>query len=485
MRERAIALWEGLWPAPLRSAIVRYRTWILATAFFVATFLIYRALSPDATPYNNFVRLGDAFLHGRIYFPEDVPYLELIIIDGRYYVIPPPWPAIIMLPGVLLYGLALNQTLVSVVIGAINASTVTAVVSSLRAKLSAQFWFTVLLVFGTVYFYAATDGGVWFFSHTVAVLFVFFAIYATLVKKWPLVAGLCLGAAYWTRQPTILALPFFVIMLSDRWLLPAEEGKPLWKRVNPEPLLRLGIGLGFFVVLSFIYNYMRFSTPLDASQHRLPERVLAQPWFNHGPFDYRYIPRHTQAMFEFMPILKKEAPYILPSWAGTAIWFTSPALLYAFFAGVKDKLAIVFGGVLLAVTCSFIMLRQVGGLYGWDWITFDIPSQINLFPFFFMIPFAIYFGRHDKFILACWSAILPIALMLGSFAGTGFSQFGYRFSLDFMPFLFLLTMKGMGTDLKWHHKLFIVLSVVGNLWGVLWIHQFEMSHYLDLTWVQF
>ena len=75
--------------------------------------------------------------------------------------------------------------------------------------------------------------------------------------------------------------------------------------------------------------------------------------------------------------------------------------------------------------------------------------------------------------------------MLFTFAGTGFSQFGYRFALDFMPFLFLLTIKAMGNDLKWHHKSLIGASIVANLWGVLWIHQFAQNGFLDLEWVRF
>ncbi|MDO8614969.1 MAG: hypothetical protein Q7T33_04445 [Dehalococcoidia bacterium] len=491
----------GLWPEALRAFLTRHRALIVAGAFFIVTFLVYRLLGAPATPYNNFVRQADAFLHGRVNLAENLTYLELILHDGKYYVIPPPWPAIVMLPGVILFGLALNQTLVSVVIGAVNASVVSTVVGSVTRRITTQVWLTVLFLFGTVYWYAAANGGVWFFSHTVAVLFLFAAIYFTIKDRRPFWAGLCLGAAYWSRQPTVLALPFFVIMFSDLWLPPAA-GKSLRERLNIRPLMALGAGLGIFLVLSFIYNYLRFGTPLDASQHLLPESVLAQPWFNHGPFDYRYIPRHTAVMLQNMPIIRMEAPYVLPSWGGMALWATTPAFFYALFAGVKDRRVAAAGWLVILVTTGIIISKATARVWGdlaleagapqWllraaqdaeGWHTYQFQHQLNLLPFYALIAMAIYTGRHDKFVLACWAGLLPVALMLFTFAGTGFAQFGYRFGLDFMPFLFLLTVKGMGDDLKWHHKLMIVASVIVNLWGVVWIYQFDRHHYLGLSWV--
>jgi len=77
----------------------------------------------------------------------------------------------------------------------------------------------------------------------------------------------------------------------------------------------------------------------------------------------------------------------------------------------------------------------------------------------------------DKITLACWSAIIPIALLIMSHGGTGFSQFGYRYAMDFYPFLLILTARGIGINLRWHHRLLIGISIVVNLLGVLWINK--------------
>src|SRR3990172_8992463 len=161
--------------------------------------------------------------------------------------------ALVVLPGVLLYGTALNQTLVSTVIGALNASVVFRLMRGLTDKLSLQ-------------------------------------------------VGL-----------TILALPFFVIMFSDQWLR-WDTSRPLLQRLNWRPLFALGGRLAVFLGISFVYNYLRFDTPLPASYHYwmeyhkegVPEGVLVK-----GLFDATYIPRHIPTAFEMLPVFQSQPPHVL------------------------------------------------------------------------------------------------------------------------------------------------------------------------------
>ena len=67
----------------------------------------------------------------------------------------------------------------------------------------------------------------------------------------------------------------------------------------------------------------------------------------------------------------------------------------------------------------------------------------------------------------------------------GFTQFGYRFSLDFTPFLMLLVAKGMRENLGWLEKALIILSVLVNLWGVVSIIQFNFVSFLaEVRWIR-
>jgi hypothetical protein len=66
---------------------------------------------------------------------------------------------------------------------------------------------------------------------------------------------------------------------------------------------------------------------------------------------------------------------------------------------------------------------------------------------------------------------------------TGFAQFGYRFGLDYYPFLFLLVVASIGDSLKWHHKLLITLSVAINLGAVLWRYEFAPVRAFGVDWL--
>ena len=399
-------------------SIIRKRYYlILALFFFLLTFVVYYLTGEGgATPYNNFVRLADAFLKGRLHFVTDVSWLELVPLEGKHYVVPPPLPAILILPVVAIRGLSTNQTLISIFFGSINVSLAYVVAKTLTQNRGVQIWSTAMFGFGTIHWWVATAGGVWTFSQTISVTFLFIAILLTLNKNHPFLIGLSLGASYWTRLTTILSLPFFLIYTHDRWYKPFNIHNIL-NRINIRFLFFLGLGIAIFIFLNAIYNYARFETPFDISYYLIPG-ILEEPWYQKGIFDISYIPRHLKVIFWGLPQLIDEYPYIVPSWNGMAIWITTPAFIYAFRAGIRNKLSV-----------------------------------------------------------GCWLSIILIALVNFSHGTWGFSQFGYRFAVDFYPFLFLLTVKGIGDNIKWHHKILIILGIIVNLWGVLWIHKFG--------WVEF
>ncbi len=114
----------------------------------------------------------------------------------------------------------------------------------------------------------------------------------------------------------------------------------------------------------------------------------------------------------------------------------------------------------------------------------DFPLGLEYYPFALLIVSGLIAGLRDKFILACWAAIIPTGLMIFTYAiSGGWLSFADRFALDYYPFLFLLTIRAMGSDLKWHHKALIGLGIVANLWGVLWIYQFHPKGFLGLEWI--
>lgn len=455
---------------------------------FLLAFLVYHFTSQGGTDFNNPVRLADTLLRGRLDIPngENLGWMDWAIYNGKYYMVDPPMTAIILLPGVLLFGPTLNQALVSAVVGGITASSVFFLMRGLTKQVSLQIWLTLLFAFGTIYWWAVANGAVWHFSHAVAVLFLVLAIYETLVARRPLLAGLFLGAAYWSRLPTLMALPFFIIMFTDHWPL-IGDWKSLLRKTDFKPLLHFGLGLGIFLVLSFIYNYLRFETPLPAAQHHwLSNTSVPASYFDKGLFDVSYIPRHASVVFTKVNIFRSVEPYIFPSWVGMAIWATTPAFLYALFAGVRNKTVITLGSAALVITMAVLILSAVGSGWGVGWLQVSMPLGLEYYPFLLLVGYAVFAAARsgNRLVLACWSAIIPIALVHFTF-GSMPPQFGYRYALDYSPFLLLLTLIAIGDKLKWHHMTLIGLALLINFWGVLWIHQFEPRGFLGLHWVRF
>jgi hypothetical protein len=323
-------------------------------------------------------------------------------------------------------------------------------------------------------------------------MFLFLAIYATLGPKNALLAGIGLGAAFLSRNPTAWAVFFIVIMFSDQWLRWSND-RPLLKRIDPKPLALIAAGALPFVLFSFWFNYARFEDPFEAGYTKSEQvyQPFLQNVYGDGLFQPDYISRHIPVVLEAMPIFQASAPYVIPFGFGLAIWATTPAFFYSFFVGVRRWWVVAGLSVALAISVLAIFGREASK--GWNLGPFDgdITSWWQLLPFYAGIALSIVAStlllvrQRDRLAIACWAAIVPIALTNFFFAATGWTQFGYRYALDFYPFLFLLTMKAMGPNPRWHAYLFVLLSVLVNLWSILWLYQFGPAGTNGWQWFEF
>jgi 4-amino-4-deoxy-L-arabinose transferase-like glycosyltransferase len=202
-----------------------------------------------------------------------------------------------------------------------------------------------------------------------------------------------------------------VILCFPFFLLLIYRQQSAWKpRVKQAALFALGLGM--LVAVYELYNFGRWGVFSDLGYTLIPG-LTEDPYFTNGIFSLSYIPRHVYAIFFQGPILLNDFPYFQPSWMGLGLFFTTPAFIY------------VFKG-------------------SWN-----------------------HLSKYAALAVLC---ILPVLLTHGT---VGFTQFGYRFSLDFTPFLILLAAKGMRENLGWAEKSLIILSILVNLWGVVSIIKFD------------
>jgi hypothetical protein len=89
---------------------------------------------------------------------------------------------------------------------------------------------------------------------------------------------------------------------------------------------------------------------------------------------------------------------------------------------------------------------------------------------FFASPALLFAFRADfrrRVVKACWLGVASIMLPLITYYGIGYVQFGYRYALDFMPFLILLTAFGLPDPMTNRARALVATSVVINMWGAI------------------
>ncbi len=487
--------------------------------FAVVTFGLLWFLGPKETAFSYQVSQANNLIHGHLdmdpQYTKNYGVLERVLYDGDGFCFPPgdpeapkvldpPFsedcktymqhslgPAFIVLPGVLLFGVDLNQTLVSVIFAAMTAPIVFLIARSLSKSTEVSVWLTVLMMFGTIFFWVGANGGVWFFAHTTSVFFIFCAIYFAVARPNPLLAGAFLGASFLSRPTTLVTGLFFVIMFSPYWLRPPAPDRSLWQRIDLTPAWSFAAGIAPFLFAGMLANYLRFDDPLESGYgytQQTRETALKGLVYQHGLFDLSYIERHPPVILEGTPVFQKSGPYILPSWLGMAIWITTPALLLAYFPNIKlDRRVWIPAAAALAIATAIILSRGIVRAWDADWATTDIPFGVHLLPFWALTALAVIWAalQRDRLVLACWAAIIPTALFLFTFAATGWAQHGYRYGLDFTPFLWLLVARAIGDKLRWYHMVLIAVGVAVNLMAVLWIYQFEPNQTNGWSWVTF
>jgi hypothetical protein len=300
-------------------------------------------------------------------------------------------------------------------------------------------------------------------------------------------------------QDTVVALRR---VASRSWWGEIRASAGRFLRISP-PVLKFGAGLAIFVVGFAILNYIRFDTvsPQATYDQWHAKESLSAPggMLEHGLVSVKHIDRHAPIFFE-KPIYlfgnssdlkfwEADAPYVMPSWNGAAFWATTPAFLLAFLAAIKKRRLRVAGGLGLAMAVIILFIvpnlgRGPTSQPWFDWAQWDLPRLAKLAPFFLLTALSIFFAirNHNKLVVACWAAVIPVVIVHHFAASTGWPQFGYRYLLDYAPFAFLLTWEGMGRRLTWYGMVLIAADIVINACGVLWTNKFDTSGVGGFRW---
>ena len=325
----------------------------------------------------------------------------------------PPLPSVLLLPQVLISGRAANDTLLTVLLAALVLPLGFALLRRLAAagltspqrRPSDDVWLVATLGFGTVFFFAAVQGKVWFTAHVVGVVFALLYAWASVEAAHPWIAGIALACAATTRTPMAFMFPLFLL---EAWRMtaPVRHDRAALKRQLLGTVVRFAVPVIVVAVAAGIYNYVRFAsfsefghTYLDVRQQQQIERF--------GLFSMHYLARNLAVAFTLLPELPGRAPWVQIGGHGLALWFTTPIFL-----------------------------------------TLLWPKQRNATS------------------RALWITVACVAIPTLFYQNSGWWQFGYRFSLDYTVFLVMLLAIG-GRPLTRFGKSLIVVGILINLFGAI------------------
>lgn len=388
----------------------RLRPAYAAALVAVAVAALLSHLRP--TPYNNFVLLAQALLHGRAWIDLPGAYIDALNYGGRYYVIEAPLPAFLLLPFVAIFGAHTNQTALAVVLAGVSIGAAWELGERFGLRSSANAWICAFLLAGTDLLWCAAFGDVWFIAHVSAVCFTMLALVELAGKRRGWLVALFAACAFESRFSMIAALPVYAYLLLPPYREPLEANpvEPFdsaqdERRTTAQPLVSFALVLGGVGVLWMLYNFVRWGTWSD---------IGYTTWYHQdqagmptgSPFRFSYLPYELWSFFVQQPTRLASFPWLRPEYSGVAITWTSPALVLAFLA----------------------------------------RSPI-------------------RWVIALWVAALLAAVPNLLYYVNGFAQFGMRHALDFEPFLVALMMLAVRDRFpRWGYVL-IAYSCAAGLWG--------------------
>lgn len=387
--------------------------------------------------HGRFAYPGDPSEKGHLFHTDDGYELKIVVPqdlartcgesghalcdETSWYVSFPPFPAVVFLPFVAVSGYDVNDVIITIVIAGFNAVLLfwflqlLAIRGHSRRSTKENLWLTVAFAFGSVAFFSSVRGEVWFTALIFGVGLNLGYMLAALDARHPIVAGLLLGCGLATRTPIAFCFVFFA------WQLFFPGGR--WVPGRTREILKTGALFAAPILLIggllVWYNEARFGHAFEFGHSYLSggagDRVR-----DYGMFNTAYLNRNLLSAFLSVPRLIPTSPWIQVSTHGLGLFFTTP----------------IFIGLLWP--------RERPGLHGALWLTVA-------------------------------AAAIPGLL----YQNTGWVQFGYRFALDFMPYLFALLAIGarpLSKTARW----LIIIGIIINLFGAITFNRFGQFYYETL-----
>ena len=373
----------------------RQDLWVAIGLSLATALAFYFSTKPTLKDLDYTLEIASAFLRGDLGLREKPPEWlnEMIPFGNRYYSAFPLGAVLSMVPVALLQKASVIHSFPARILAALIAGACVYFFfqlaqafgpdySSFKAKpLTRRVLLALFPIFGTWTWCNLGMGGAWQIALGLALLAETAALYFTLVRPSPLIAGAFFALALGNRTELLLTAPFYLYLFWRR-LDENVAGQSRTARIKQAlrvnapmviDFLTLPVGLA---LLTATYNFARFGSIFDFGYFHIPE-VREEPWYEHGLFSLHSIPWNLNKMV---------------------------------FQGFRDDPNFPF-------------------------ITFD-PFGCSILlstPFLFLL-----FRYGGKYRVICWIAIGVLVFILWCHGNPGGWQFSYRYAMILLPWMFLL-----------------------------------------------
>ena len=407
-----------------RVDLVLFAAALCAYALSSGSLLAHQSLAP------HFVWQAQAFLHGQLAMLGKPPNLnDWVLQDGRWYVSFPPFPAVLMMPGVALFGLAFNDVAFTLVFAAANvalfyrllrrlegdeggvsdAAAGAGVLAPAHESESRHALFALLFGFGTLAWSCGIRGEVWFTAETIGVTLTLLYLHASLRARHPVLAGLSVACAAITRTPLAFSAVFFVCeaLFAKGPVRLARLREPGKLRAALGRIIPYGLAILAVAIPMALVNHARFGSFSEFGHSHLYANRVNEQVQRYGLFHYAFLERNLHAAFTRLPELQFNPFKLGFNGDGMSLFVTTPLFFWLLWP------------------------RQQTRLHRSLWLTCALVAVPGFF-----------------------------------YQNSGWFQFGFRFSLDYTPYLLLiLALSGHRlTKLFWAAA---ALGVAVNAWGAM------------------
>ncbi len=324
----------------------------------------------------------------------------------NYYVYFGPLSSLMLLPFVFIFGEKVPQVSLGVFSMIVSFICVYFISRKFKFEKVDSLWLSVFFVFSTVLFSSSVINITAYQVEALGVPFILLAITAYLYKRNAFFIGLFIALALLTRITLVGAVAFFFFEI-------------FYKRFTIKQFVIMLLPVVMALGLIGAYNDRRFHSVLETGYKYNISKASDSIGKNHalGELNIIHIPANLYSFLIMAPEpifldshkgdgFALQFPYMKANPWGVAIWFTSPLFLFLIARFKTNKYT------LSAALTTFIL---------------SLPVFL-------------------------WYSI-------------GYAQFGYRYALDFLPFLFLVLLPCLFPKLT---KIAIALIIVGVLFNLIY-----------------